>query len=97
MNYGKVKFQNIQFRAYTSKDPAEVYSNTIVTDIDDKILDNVMDKVNYEKEMIFISGPFWKGGLYHEEKKLRFCIKEIFKTCIENKVKIIAIPFISTG
>ena len=38
-----------------------------------------MDKVNYEKEMIFISGPFWKGGLYHEEKKLRSCVKEIFK------------------
>ena len=47
--------------------------------------------------MIHTVGPVWNGGKHNEEKLLADCYKNSLKLAIENNIKAIAFPAISTG
>ena len=50
--------------------------------------------VNY---IIHTVGPVWQGGQYGEKEKLRNCYRNSLKLAVDNKIKTIAFPNISTG
>jgi O-acetyl-ADP-ribose deacetylase (regulator of RNase III) len=47
--------------------------------------------------IIHTVGPVWNGGKYNEDTLLANCYKNSLKLAVENEVKIIAFPAISTG
>jgi len=49
------------------------------------------------KKIIHTPGPVWHGGASGEEELLRNCYANSFRIAIENGLKIIAFPAISTG
>lgn len=49
------------------------------------------------KFVIHTVGPVWNDGKYNEEKLLADCYKNSLKLAIENNIKTIAFPAISTG
>ena len=49
------------------------------------------------KYVIHTVGPFWRGGREDEEEKLASCYRNSFKLAVENNIKLIAFPSISTG
>jgi len=49
------------------------------------------------KYVIHTVGPVWNGGKYEEENLLARCYKNSLRLAIENKIKSIAFPAISTG
>ncbi len=49
------------------------------------------------KFVIHTVGPVWNGGKHNEEKLLADCYKNSLKLAMENNVKSIAFPAISTG
>ena len=49
------------------------------------------------KFIIHTVGPIWNGGNYNEDKFLTNCYYNSLKLAIENKIKTIAFPAISTG
>jgi O-acetyl-ADP-ribose deacetylase (regulator of RNase III) len=49
------------------------------------------------KYVIHTVGPVWQGGENKEEEKLASCYRNSLKLAIENNVKSIAFPSISTG
>jgi len=49
------------------------------------------------KFIIHTVGPVWDGGKSNEDKLLANCYKNSLKLAVENKVKTIAFPAISTG
>lgn len=49
------------------------------------------------KFVIHTVGPVWNGGKYGEEEKLADCYRNSLKIAIENNIKSIAFPAISTG
>jgi O-acetyl-ADP-ribose deacetylase (regulator of RNase III) len=42
-------------------------------------------------------GPVWNGGKYNENEKLVGCYHNSLKLAVENNIKTIAFPAISTG
>jgi O-acetyl-ADP-ribose deacetylase len=49
------------------------------------------------KFIIHSVGPVWNGGKNNEDKLLANCYKNSLKLAVENKIKTIAFPAISTG
>src|SRR5438105_2789777 len=49
------------------------------------------------KFVIHTVGPVWDGGGYHEDELLASCYRNSLKLAVENGVKTIAFPAISTG
>lgn len=49
------------------------------------------------KFIIHTVGPVWNGGNYNEDKLLANCYRNSLKLAVENKIKTIAFPAISTG
>ena len=49
------------------------------------------------KFIIHTVGPVWNGGKNDEDKLLANCYKNSLKLAVENKIKTIAFPAISTG
>jgi O-acetyl-ADP-ribose deacetylase (regulator of RNase III) len=49
------------------------------------------------KFVIHTVGPVWNGGEYNEDDLLENCYKNSLKLAVENKIKTIAFPAISTG
>ena len=49
------------------------------------------------KFIIHTVGPVWNGGKNNEDKLLASCYQNSFKLAVENGIKTIAIPAISTG
>ena len=49
------------------------------------------------KWVIHTVGPVWSGGQRNEDKLLANCYRNSFKVAVENGVKTIAFPSISTG
>lgn len=49
------------------------------------------------KFVIHTAGPVWNGGNYNEDELLKNCYLNSLKLAVENKIKTIAIPAISTG
>jgi len=49
------------------------------------------------KFIIHTVGPVWNGGKYNEDELLSNCYRNSLKLAVENDVKTIAFPAISTG
>jgi O-acetyl-ADP-ribose deacetylase (regulator of RNase III) len=49
------------------------------------------------KYIIHTVGPVWNGGNYNEDKLLENCYHNSLKLSVDNKIKTIAFPAISTG
>lgn len=49
------------------------------------------------KFIIHTVGPVWNGGNYNEGKLLANCYRNSLKLAVQNKIKTIAFPAISTG
>ncbi|MHB1687084.1 MAG: O-acetyl-ADP-ribose deacetylase [Ignavibacteriaceae bacterium] len=49
------------------------------------------------KFVIHTVGPVWRGGIQNEAKLLESCYKNSLDLAVENRIKTIAIPAISTG
>ena len=49
------------------------------------------------KHVIHTVGPVWHGGAHHEDEKLAGCYRRSLEVAVENGVKTIAFPAISTG
>ena len=49
------------------------------------------------KFVIHTVGPIWNGGNYNEDELLTNCYFNSLKLAVENKIKTIAFPAISTG
>jgi O-acetyl-ADP-ribose deacetylase (regulator of RNase III) len=49
------------------------------------------------KWVIHTVGPVWKGGAHDEEKTLAGCYRNSLELAVENGIKTIAFPSISTG
>lgn len=49
------------------------------------------------KYVIHTVGPVWRGGREDEEEKLASCYRNSLKLAVENNIKSIAFPSISTG
>ncbi len=49
------------------------------------------------KYIIHTVGPVWNGGNYNEDKLLENCYRNSLKLAVDNKIKTIAFPAISTG
>lgn len=47
--------------------------------------------------IIHTVGPVWNGGIYNEEEKLASCYRSCLELAIENGVRRIAFPSVSTG
>ena len=49
------------------------------------------------KYIIHTVGPVWKGGEYNEDSLLAACYNNSLKLAVENNIKSVAFPSISTG
>jgi len=49
------------------------------------------------RRVIHTVGPVWQGGEHYEPALLRACYRNSFETALQNEVKTIAFPSISTG